>query len=122
MQTIRRKFEAGYSDGTEGKSCPAAPDISKIGLQALSCRSVRWVPQRKAEILDAVRRGSITLSQACTIYELSIEEFLTWQRGDALYGLAGLRATMAPQRRRTDYPDRRTKNAPGCAASPAENK
>jgi Protein of unknown function (DUF1153) len=122
MQTIRQSSEAGFSEGAEGKPRPIAQDISKVGLQALSCRSVRWVPQRKAEILDAVRRGSISLSQACTIYELSIEEFLTWQRGDALYGLAGLRATMAPQRRRIDYPDRRAKDAPSCVPSPAENE
>jgi hypothetical protein len=56
-------------------------------------RPLRWSPQKKAAILAAVRSGSISLNQACNVYELSVEEFLTWQRGDALYGLAGLRAT-----------------------------
>jgi hypothetical protein len=49
------------------------------------------VAQRKAEVVEAVRGGFLTLDEACERYALSIEEFLTWQHGISLFGLAGLR-------------------------------
>ena len=52
---------------------------------------MRWVPQRKAEVVEAVRGGHLTLDEACERYALSIEEFLAWQHGISLFGLAGLR-------------------------------
>jgi hypothetical protein len=66
-------------------------------LLPLPRRNFHWNPQRKAEVLAAVRRGALSLYQACHIYELSLEEFLDWQQKNALYGLGGLRAT-APLR------------------------
>jgi Protein of unknown function (DUF1153) len=94
MPTIEQRSEAADEKNNSG----AAPSAN-ICLQPIPARPKRWMPQRKAEILAAVRRGTISLRQACDIYELSLEEFLTWQRGDALYGLAGLRATAVPLRR-----------------------
>ena len=61
----------------------------------------RWVPHRKAEIVAAVRGGFVSLDEACERYELSLEEFLTWQRGIDLFGLAGLRVNRTQQHRRT---------------------
>ena len=51
----------------------------------------RWVPQRKAEIVAAVRGGYLSLEEARKRYALSMEEYLTWQREIDRVGLAGLR-------------------------------
>ena len=53
----------------------------------------RWVARRKAVIVDAVRRGAISLEEACRRYELSVEEFAAWQRAIEAHGVAGLRVT-----------------------------
>ena len=53
----------------------------------------RWTIRRKAAILAAVRAGEITREEACSRYELSEEEFLSWQRTFEAHGLAGLRVT-----------------------------
>ena len=39
----------------------------------------RWVKRRKAEILTAVHGGLLSLDDACARYQLSVEEFLSWQ-------------------------------------------
>ncbi len=59
----------------------------------------RWVIRRKAEVVAAVRGGLITLEEACQRYQLSVEEFLAWQRVIERHGLAGLRATRVQQYR-----------------------
>src|ERR1700738_4980319 len=53
----------------------------------------RWVARRKAVIVDAVRSGAISLEEACRRYELSVEEFLAWQRAIESHGVAGLPGT-----------------------------
>ena len=53
----------------------------------------RWVTRRKAVIVNAVRTGVISLEEACRRYELSVEEFLTWQRAIDTHGVPGLRVT-----------------------------
>jgi hypothetical protein len=53
----------------------------------------RWVARRKAVVVDAVRNGAISLEEACRRYELSVEEFLAWQRAIEAHGVAGLRVT-----------------------------
>ena len=53
----------------------------------------RWVIRRKAEVVAAVRSGTISLEDACNRYKLSMEEFLSWQRLIDSHGLAGLRVT-----------------------------
>jgi hypothetical protein len=53
----------------------------------------RWVARRKAVVVDAVRSGAISLEEACRRYELSVEEFLAWQRAIESHGVAGLRVT-----------------------------
>lgn len=53
----------------------------------------RWVIRRKAEVVAAVRGGLLSLEQACERYNLSVEEFLTWQRAIDRNGLPGLRVT-----------------------------
>jgi len=53
----------------------------------------RWVIRRKAAVVGAVRNGLLTLEDACKRYNLSVEEFLSWQRLIERHGLPGLRAT-----------------------------
>ena len=53
----------------------------------------RWVARRKAAVVTAVRSGAISLEEACRRYHLSEEEFLAWERGIEIHGIAGLRIT-----------------------------
>ena len=55
----------------------------------------RWVVRRKAKVVAAVRGGLITLDDACKRYNLSLDEFLSWQRLMDKHGINGLRATRA---------------------------
>ncbi len=62
----------------------------------------RWVVRRKAVVVQAVRNGTITLQDACRRYNLSVEEFLAWQRAIERYGIPGLRVTRLQIYRDTD--------------------
>ncbi|MHC4435517.1 MAG: CtrA inhibitor SciP [Planctomycetota bacterium] len=53
----------------------------------------RWVVRRKAAVVAAVKNGAITLDEVCRRYNLSVEEFLTWQELIDKYGVRGLRVT-----------------------------
>src|SRR5207237_4027772 len=53
----------------------------------------RCVTRRKAVIVNAVRTGVISLEEVCRRYELSVEEFLSWQRAIDAHGVPGLRVT-----------------------------
>ncbi len=59
----------------------------------------RWVVRRKAAVVVAVRNGEITIEEACRFYQLSEEEFLSWERAFESHGLAGLRVTRIQQYR-----------------------
>jgi hypothetical protein len=60
----------------------------------------RWVVRRKAAVVAAVNSGKITLDQACQVYQLSEEEFLSWKHAFETHGFAGLRTTRIQQYRR----------------------
>ena len=53
----------------------------------------RWVSSRKAKVVEAVRTGLVSLADACQRYDLSVEEFLSWQRLIDAHGTPGLRST-----------------------------
>ena len=59
----------------------------------------RWVIRRKAAVVAAVRSGKITMEEALRRYQLTEEEFLSWQRAFETHGLPGLRATRVQQYR-----------------------
>lgn len=59
----------------------------------------RWVIRRKAAVVDAVRKGMLTLDDACRHYNLSQEEFNSWQRLIDRHGPRGLRATRVKEYR-----------------------
>jgi hypothetical protein len=58
--------------------------------------TTRWVVRRKAAVVAAVRAGVITVEEACRRYQLSEEEFVSWQRAFEAFGFRGLRATRIP--------------------------
>jgi hypothetical protein len=70
------------------------PDGRPLTLADLPPRDTkRWVINRKATLVAAVRGGLLTVEEACERYTLSIDEFLSWQRLMDRHGLPGLRAT-----------------------------
>lgn len=66
----------------------AAPDC-----ELPSPDTSRWVARRKAQVVDAVRAGRLSIEEACRIYRLTVEELAGWQRGFLRYGLAGLKVS-----------------------------
>ena len=62
--------------------------------------TVRWVIRRKGEVVAAVHGGLISLNQACRRYQLSIDEFRSWEKLLKAHGLAGLRITRSKKYRR----------------------
>jgi Protein of unknown function (DUF1153) len=69
------------------------PRTGANGIDLPSPDTKRWVARRKAVVVKAVRSGAITLEEVCRRYELSVEEFLAWQRAIEAHGVAGLRVT-----------------------------
>jgi len=53
----------------------------------------RWIARRKAAVVSAVSSGAIGREEARRRYQLSEEEFLTWERAIQSYGVPGLRST-----------------------------
>jgi hypothetical protein len=53
----------------------------------------RWVASRKAVVVKAVRFGLISLEEACSLYDLTQDEYCSWQTAVARYGESALRAT-----------------------------
>jgi hypothetical protein len=51
------------------------------------------VARRKAAVVAAVGAGVITVEEACRRYQLSEEEFVSWQQAFEAFGFRGLRAT-----------------------------
>lgn len=63
----------------------------------------RWVVRRKAQVVFGVRDGIITLEEACKRYNLSVEEFASWQRLIDQHGIHGLRVTRLREYRMVDH-------------------
>ena len=55
--------------------------------------TTRWVVRRKAEVVSAVNGGLLTINDVCERYDLTLEEFASWQRAVDRSGMAGLRVT-----------------------------
>ena len=71
--------------------------------------TTRWTIRRKAAVVAAMRGGEMTLEEALRRYQLSEEEFRSWQRAFETHGLAGLRA-MRVQQYREPLPRRRSRS------------
>lgn len=53
----------------------------------------RWVVRRKAEVVAAVSGGLLTIDEVLARYNLTLEEFASWQRAVDRSGMKGLRVT-----------------------------
>jgi hypothetical protein len=60
----------------------------------------RWVVSRKAIVVDAVRKGHITLAEVCERYTLSEEEIRSWMKLAERGGSRALRVTRLQDYRR----------------------
>ena len=71
-----------------------------LTLESLpSPTTLRWVVRRKAEVVAAVNGGLLTVDEACARYDLTVEEFVSWQRAVERSGLQGLRVTQSQRYR-----------------------
>ena len=55
--------------------------------------TTRWVVRRKAEVVAAVNGGLLSINVVCERYDLTLEEFASWQRAVDRSGMPGLRVT-----------------------------
>jgi Protein of unknown function (DUF1153) len=55
--------------------------------------TTRWVMRRKAQVVNGVRTGLLSVEEACRRYRLSEEEFNSWRAMIEQHGVAGLRVT-----------------------------
>ena len=62
----------------------------------------RWTVQRKAAVIEAVRGGWMPIEEACRLYNISVDEFLNWERDIDRNGIPGLRSTRYQIYRDTD--------------------
>jgi DNA-binding winged helix-turn-helix (wHTH) protein len=69
------------------------PQIRIIPVDLPPLDTKRWVARRKATIVNAVHSGAMSPEEICRCYELSVEEFDTWQRAIETHGVKGLRVT-----------------------------
>jgi hypothetical protein len=112
MQPIEHNFERQsyeqndtgpdhFANSNEAPTAGSAPTTEQIKLgNPAPVRPVRWMPRKKAEIVAAIRDGYMSLEEARERYALSIEEYISWQTGIELSGLAGLRINRLQQNRR----------------------
>ena len=70
------------------------PDLSKPHQ--------RWTVRRKAAVVEAVRGGYVPIEEACSLYNISVDEFLAWERDMDRNGIPGLRTTRFQIYRDTD--------------------
>jgi hypothetical protein len=62
-----------------------------MGQYNLPTAPARWVVGRKAEVLDAIRDGSLSLEDACALYTLTSDEITSWRVAYNRHGLEGLK-------------------------------
>ena len=84
------------ADGSGSPNIPGAmPELPAPG-------TIRWTVRRKAAVAQAVRRGWLSLDEACQRYDLSAEEFQNWERAIERHGIPGLRITRSQLYRETE--------------------
>jgi hypothetical protein len=77
--------------------CSAA--ILAMGAPRLQSRTA---VRRKVAVIEAVRGGWVPIEEICRLYNLSVDEFLAWERDIDRYGMQGLRTTRYQIYRDTD--------------------
>jgi hypothetical protein len=90
---------AGDTRGEHRAASSEGPPNTPIFSTTIS-KSERWGPHRKAEVVAAVRSGALSLKQISALYQISIEEYVCWQRDITLFGLPGLQVGKGQRLRR----------------------
>ena len=62
-------------------------------------RQQRWSAGKKAQVLAAIKDGTLSLEEACRHYSLTAEELQSWHVSFAADGVAGLKMTRLAERR-----------------------
>ena len=89
-----------YSNSPGRQNSVIGPAGTPLSIEDLPPPNTkRWVIRRKAEVVTAVRSGLLSLEEACERYQLSVEEFLSWQALIEKHGMRGLRTTRLQQYR-----------------------
>jgi hypothetical protein len=68
-------------------------DLLLRPMPELPALNERWTPARKAALIQAVRGGWVPIEEVVRVYNLSVDEFLAWERDVDRYGVPGLRST-----------------------------
>jgi hypothetical protein len=90
--------ESGANDPDWLDALGAVPELPKA--------SQRWTVRRKAAVIHAVRGGWMPIEEACELYNISVDEFLAWERDIDRNGVPGLRTTRYQIYRDTEMPKR----------------
>lgn len=72
---------------------PALPVEAAVLAQLPPADTRRWVASRKSQVVAAVKEGLLTLEGACQRYQLTAEEFASWERLIERHGTGGLKVT-----------------------------
>lgn len=92
LEFPRHKSKSGSDD----------PDDPFGAMPELPRPTQRWTVRRKASVIDAVRGGWVPIEEACTLYNISVDEFVAWERNIDRFGVHGLRTTRYQIYRDTD--------------------
>jgi uncharacterized protein DUF1153 len=96
---------SGYCNGRENMRIDAADAedrIDVLGVPELPRAGQRWTVRRKAAVVEAVRGGWVPINEVCVLYNISIDEFIAWERDLDRYGVHGLRTTRYQIYRKTE--------------------
>jgi len=78
-----------------------AKEILELRMSdALPPPGARMTPGHKRAILDALDQELATREEVKSLYQLSEEELLEWERNYLIFGAGGLRVTRTSQQRR----------------------
>ncbi|MBL4874541.1 MAG: DUF1153 domain-containing protein [Rhodobacteraceae bacterium] len=78
----------------DGPSFVKLPDGTVLTRGDLPPKTTRrWVIRRKVTVVLAVTAGLLSLEEACEMYNLSEEEYNSWQSAMLEHGRSGLRVT-----------------------------
>jgi hypothetical protein len=78
-------MQVGTTDAQDWPDDLQVPELPHAGQ--------RWTVQRKAAVVGAVRGGWMPINEVCVLYNISIDEFVAWERDLDRYGVPGLRTT-----------------------------
>jgi exonuclease VII small subunit len=74
---------------------PHAPAARAPETELPPADTRRWVAARKAQVVEAIQSGRLSLDEAWRLYRLGVEEFGVWKRALIRAGVQGLRVAEA---------------------------